>query len=491
MNLSTARSLNRSKEIGLRKVVGSTRSQLIRQFLLESVLISLISIFLALIFTELLLPYFNNFADKNLKIELLKNPELYLGLAVITVFTGIFSGCYPSLIMSGYKPVNILGSRMNFRSGPAFLRKGLVIFQFILSITFIFSSLILVSQLNYVKNKELGFTKDNIITFFTYRLEDRAEIFKKEILSLPGVINAAFCGILPGIDYNWPSMIYTVDETEKREFKMPVIDIDENYFESLDINVVSGRNFDKYRSGDIEASVLINESAAKEFGWDSPIGKRISIQYQDTTATIIGVVEDVHFESLRREIKPFIFYYYPKNPYQMLARISSNNTSETIGLIRDSWLKFNPNFIFDYKFLDERFDDLYKEEKRNGKIIGLSSILSVIIACLGLFGLASYTAEKRTKEIGIRKVLGASVSNIIKLISNDFIKLLVIANVITLPAAYYVMEKWLQNFTYRINVGIWLFLSTVLIAFMIALFTVSFQAVKAAMANPVNSLRQE
>ncbi|MFC1725025.1 ABC transporter permease [candidate division KSB1 bacterium] len=492
MNLSTASSFNRAKEVGLRKVVGASRSQVIKQFLSESIIMSIFAVVIALIIAKLLLPFFNSVSNQNLELNFLKNWGLYSGLFLITLITGLLTGSYPALLISSFQPANVLKGKIRTNFSAVFTRKFLVVFQFGLSITFITGTIVLSTQIKHMQNKNLGFEKDNIVNILFFKdrtMRDRLDTFKDELLKNPNIISTAACGVSPGYDAGWTSSVRPEGFPEDQKFDMSIFCVDQDFFKTFDIQFKDGRTFRK--TTEMENAVVINEEAAKIFGWESTPGKQIFLEMYDTNVAVVGVVKNFHFESMRKEIAPYIFYYSSYGLSEIAARLRPENIKASMDYIEKTWNKFSPNFTFWYDFVDERIDRLYREEMRYRKILNFSTSLTILIAFLGLFGLASFTAEMRTKEVGIRKVLGASISKIIFTLYKDFLVLIIISNAIAWPVSYYIMNRWLQNFAYHINFSLVYPLMAGILSILIAILTVSYQSIKAALANPVESLRYE
>lgn len=495
MNLSTARSAGRAKEVGLRKVLGSQRRELVKQFLTESLILSVIALAFAFLLLWLGLPLFNSLSGKGLVLSDLVNGFMVVSFIGITVLSGLLAGCYPAFFISAYRPVNVLRGRLRAGTGTISLRRILVVFQFAASIILIVGTFVVYNQLRYIQNKKLGYNKEQVLILDNaHLLRRQAESFKNEVLKHPRIIRGTVSSCLPvpsGSEY----LMVTPEGKPLSEETPPlaVWPVDHDYIKTLEIKIVSGRDFSRDHATD-KGAAIVNQSAARHFGWDDPLGKRI--QKFDTVGgrpkvyTIIGIMEDFHFESLRDSIKPLVLYL-GRSTGLMSLRIKTENISGTVDFLRKKWNEFLPGEPFAYSFLDERFFNTYRAEQKIGKIFGVFSGLAIFISCLGLFGLAAFMAEKRTKEIGIRKVLGASVPNIIRLMIKEFVILVGIANLIAWPVAYFIMLSWLQDFAYRISLGFHLFVLGGLVALLIALTTVAFQAIKVAVANPIHSLRYE
>ena len=491
VNLTTAQSGKRAKEVGLRKVVGAQRISLIIQFLGESVFITLFALFLAILFIYLLLPTFSNLAGTNLAMNLLSNLYLVFILLGITLLTGIVSGIYPALFLSSFQLVKVLKEKNKTGSKTSNFRKGLVIFQFFIAVTLIICTAVIYKQLHFLHNRKLGFNKENLISIPTSQaIRENYESFKAELKQYPAVLSVTGSRSLPTLGYDittegvgWPG------KNPDEHLLMRGVGIDYGYIETFDMEIVAGRSFSKYYSTDA-SNYIINEAAAKAMKLDSPVGSQFTLW--EKTGTIVGVVRDYHFKSLHNPIEPLLLRLYEAQWLSFLfVRVKPENISNTVYFLENKWKKFSPDVPFQFNFIDQLLENQYTTDQRISMIIRYFTIMSILIACLGLHGLVSYVAEQRTKEIGIRKVLGSSVSGIIILLSKEYVILAGIANLIALPVGYFVMNKLLQNYAYKTNLNIWTFILSGLAALSITLLTVSYQSVKAATANPVKSLRYE
>jgi ABC-type antimicrobial peptide transport system permease subunit len=491
MNLATARSGNRAKEIGMRKVSGAYKTDIIKQFFGESILFSLISLVFALIIVWLLLPAFSNLAAKDLSMDISGNLPVLLGLLCIALMTGIISGSYPAFFLSAFQPVNVLKGTLKSGSKGSAFRKILVVIQFSLTILLIICTTFVYNQLNYMRNRKIGYEKENMIYFgMRKEIKEKYESVKNELLQDPNILGVTASSNVPTYGYSFSNSMWRWEgQNPEEETLMRAVFINDDYFETFGMEIVEGRSYSKEFSTDVSEAIMVNEAAVKAMGMESPVGQRLSIS--DSNFTIIGVVKNYHFRSLRQEIGPLILIYNADASGVLFARLKSDDIPKTIGYIEKVWKKFAPGYPFNYRFLDDALDRLYRSEQRIGTILKYFAILAIFISCLGLFGLASFMAEQRTKEIGIRKILGARVSNIVLLLSKEFTKWVLMSNIIACPMAYYAMKKWLQSYAYSINIVIWPFLLSATLAFVIALCAVSFQAFKAATANPVESLRYE
>jgi len=498
MNLSTARSGKRAKEIGMRKVTGAQRKEIINQFFGESVLLSFIAFLMALLLSWILLPTLNTIAGKQLTLNFSENLWLIFELIGITLITGFLSGIYPALFLSSYQPVKVLrGSMLVSKSGRSPLRKALVIVQFVLTIILVIGTVVIYSQLNFMRTKDLGFDQNNIVSFAGYgRYWNNYESARGELLKNQDIINVTN-GFPPertgeGLsDFTWEG------KQPGDDIMLYPIAIGFDYIETFDMKIVEGRSFSRDFASD-SLNCIINQTAARVMGLESPVGKRFSYTgdrgpmygFTNREGMIIGVVKDFHVSSLHSEIKPMVLKYSTRG-FFVNVRMNAEKVPETIDFLEKKWKEFVPGRPFDYRFLGETIDSFYTGEQRIATILRYFTILALFISCLGILGLSSFTAEQRTKEIGIRKVLGASVPGIVVLLSKEFTKWVLFANIIAWPVAYYFMKQWLENFAYRINLGLGIFLISAVTTLLIALITVSFQAVKSARANPVNTLKYE
>jgi putative ABC transport system permease protein len=495
MNLSTARSAGRAKEVGIRKVLGSFRSQLIRQFLTESMMLCLVSLVVALGLVRLALPYFNRLSGKALTIANLGNPAMVGALVLVAIIVGILAGSYSAFFISAFQPVNVLKGRLKSTVKTGWLRSGLVVFQFAASTILIIGTFVVYDQLHYIQNKKLGYDKEQVIILNnTYLLGDQAETFKNQMLAYPQFIDATVSDYLPvPSNRNNSSVLPEGERDSKKATSMQNWIVDYDYIPTLGMKIAAGRNFSREYSTDNGAAIM-NQAAAKQFGWEQPVGKRVGRLISEKgdigLYEVIGVVEDFHFETLKETIGPLVMFLGESNG-NISFRVEVKDISGAIGLLQQEWKKFLPLQPFEYNFLDERFADMYRTEQRIGRIFGVFAGFAIFIGCLGLFALAAFTAEQRTKEIGIRKVLGATAANIIRLLTKEFVILIAVANVIAWPVAFWVMRGWLEDFSYRVSLSVWVFVGAALLTLFISLLTVSYQAVKAALSDPAISLRYE
>jgi putative ABC transport system permease protein len=508
INLATARAGNYSKEVGVRKVVGAGKQQLYSRFLSESFLVTFFALILALVLVQTGLPWFNTFVDKALTLNINQNFWLLPTICVFLVTVTLLAGSYPAAYLSRFKPVAVLkGDWKTNKSGHGLLRKGLVVLQFSLSILMIIGTLIVWKQLNFVQDKKLGFNQDRmvVVDINSGKVRNGFDIIKNGYAQLPGVEAVSVSSRVPG---EWKNLLQAeirpagaISEKGKTPW---FIGADEQFLETFKIDLVSGRNFAKERLGDSTA-VILNESAALALGVEEASEQELFLYSRINNGSerplnspvrikVIGIVKDFHFQSLYNKVEPLVLAYR-NNPIQAIdyftARISSENVEQTIAQMGDILQKVDPNQLFEYHFLDEQIGEFYAADKKRGQLFTTAALCAIFIACLGLFGLATFMAEQKAKEIGIRKVLGASVISIIGMLSKDFLKLVLIALVIASPLAWYAMSEWLENFAYRIDVQLSVFLLAGVLALLVAFFTVSYQSLKAALANPVKAIKSE
>jgi len=498
MNLSTARSSNRAREVGVRKVLGSPRKYLVFQFLTESILITLVATLIAFFAAVALLPAFNQLSGKSMVINGQMLTWLIPALLGIIVVVGSLAGAYPALFLSAFQPINVLKGKLSagFKGGG--LRSFLVILQFSISIFLIVGTLVIHNQLNYIQNKDLGYNRNQVlIVQNAFELGNQAQIFKQQVKQIPGVADATLTGYLPTANQKNTSIFFKDASFDQKKALFPQTwEVDEDYIKTLDMKMAAGRSFSAEMLTDSSA-IIINEAAAKFLGLDDPLNKTLyrsnggeqvvsnSMQYR-----IIGVVKDFNFASLRDVVSPMVLVM-GHNTGALSVRMNGSNIPALLSQIKEKWSGLSPNVRMNFSFMDQDFDANYRTEQRTGSVSIVFTSLALIIACLGLFGLAAYAAEQRNKEIGIRKVLGASVTAITTMLSFDFIKLVLVAIVIALPAGWYFMNMWLQEFAYRVNIHWWVLALAGVTAILIAFITIGFQSIKAALSNPVNSLKTE
>jgi putative ABC transport system permease protein len=492
MNLSTARSSNRAKEVGVRKVLGSARKYLVAQFLTESVLVTLTSAIIAIFVAWMLLPLFNQMSGKQLTITAQSLPWLLPSLLVIVLVVGFLAGSYPAFYLSAFQPIDVLNGKIAKGFKGSFLRSFLVVFQFSISIFLIVGTLVIYNQLNYIQSKSLGFDRSQVLVIKnTNILGKQADILKEELKQMTGVVSTTMSSFQPTGDVRsktglFPDRIIDIKKDILTEFWS----VDEDYINTMGIKLIDGRNFSKQMATDT-AAMIVNEAFVSRYGAKDPLNKTLyRNSYGIQPYHIIGVVKDFNFESLHQKITPLALFYAPDNG-AISIRMHTGNLSALMSKIETKWKALSPNQQFTYSFMDQDFDATYRSEQRVGTIFVSFSTLAIVIACLGLFGLAAYAAEQRTKEIGIRKVLGANISTIIGMLSVDFIKLVLISILISTPIAWFAMNRWLQDFAYRVNIQWYILAIAGAMAIFIAFITISFQSIKAALANPVKSLKTE
>jgi len=496
VNFSTARSSERAREIGMRKVIGAARFQLVQQFIGESVLFSLASLLISIFTVKLLMPSFSSLVGTEIGIEYNSDWTTMLLILGGVLAVGILAGLYPALVISSYKPVKVIKgdySANSCKNKASYLRKGLVVLQFSISIILIAGTLIVNLQLRYLRNYNMGFDKEYMIVLPAYgKVGNNYKTIKNELRSIPGVLSAAAGRGAPTSSKNIGTECRPNGNSNNiGAFGIEVNSVDYDYMNHFGVKLVAGRYFSEDFPGDFPNAMVINEKMVRSLGFKNAqdvLGKSYSIQLNEYKPEIIGVIKDFNSSSLHNEITNQVFMTNPNWFKEFIVKVKSENMSSTINSLKEVWAKFFPQYPFEYSFLDESIDKMYKSEEKYSKVISTFSFVALLIACLGLFGLASFIAEQRKKEIGIRKVQGASIKSIVQLVSNEFMILVIVSNVIAWPIAYYFMKKWLISFAYRIDISVWTFIGSGLLALLIAMLTVSFQAVKAALANPVNSL---
>jgi putative ABC transport system permease protein len=492
MNLSTARSANRAKEVGVRKVLGSARKYLIAQFLTESFLVTLFSTIIALILVWLLLPLFNQMADKHLSFTAHSMVWLIPSLLAIVLVISFLAGSYPAFFLSAFQPIDVLKGKVSAGFKGGFLRSFLVVFQFSISIFLIIGTIVIYNQLNYIHNKSLGFNRSQVLVIKNVtNLGAHAKLLKQELKQFPGVVSTTMTGYLPtGEDRSVTALFPHLPIYLKDDVLTQFWAVDEDYISTMGIQLVAGRNFSSQMASDSSA-IIVNEAYTKHLDVKNPLGK---IVYRDSYGIqpyhIIGIMKDFNFSSLHDKIGNAVLYY-AEDRGAISVKVKTANLPALLSQVENKWKSLAPNQPFTYSFMDADFDATYRSEQRIGTIFICFTTLAICIACLGLFGLAAYAAEQRNKEIGIRKVLGASVSTIVNMLSMDFIKLVFIAIIIASPAAWWAMNKWLEGFAYRISIQWWIVALAGFTALFIAFITISFQSIRAAIANPVKSLRSE
>ena len=495
MNLSTARSALRAREIGIRKVVGAERKQIIWQFLSESILITFLALAISVLLTWVFLPMVNSLAHTNMTIQGLAKPGILLAIFMMPLLVGFISGIYPALFMSSFRPSLVLKGAFKIAKGKISFRQVLVVTQFSISIILIIATAIVFQQLKYMQEAKLGYNKEQLITIgYPGTLNKIFGGFREELLKDPNIVRVGRSSRIPTgrlLDA-MGTQVLSGDSLVNLNVDLKFVSIDSQFIPTYGIQMAAGRNFSKDFEKVDSANFIINEAAVKVLGWKTPehaIAKDIA--YGGIRGKIIGVVRDFHFESLHQKIVPIIMAFGKDYLYNLSVRIGSGNVKQTINYIEKTWQKYLPEAPLQYSFMDEQYGKLYAKEQQEGSIFTAFSGIAIFIACLGLFGLSAFAISQRMKEIGIRKVLGANVSQIVAMMSKDFLKLVLIAAIIAFPVAWYAMHNWLQDFAYRINMGWWIFLAAALISALIAFITISFQSVRAGLSNPVKSLRTE
>jgi len=497
VNLTTARSSRRGKLVGVTKTLGASRTQLIRQFLLESVATALVATAIAVLLVSLLLPWFSNLLGFELTVDYLHEPGVLIAFIGLGVLMGLLAGIYPAFALASYKPVDVLRGQLQRGQRGARLRSVLVVLQFAVSVVLIIGTLVIMRQLHFMRHKDLGYNKEHVLAIHlpNQDLMKRHEVLENEIGRLPGVLDIASADQLPNNTNN--NSVYHLPGTSKdSQLLLAVQYVDHHYLEMMDIPILEGRNFDPSLATDSTQSILINEAAARLVGWDHPVGRVIEDYVSDDLKevdklNVIGMVKDFHFQNLHDEIRPLMIRIYRGNPPYLFFRLAPNSVNETMAQVQSVWKGFAPSLQLQYEFLDEVFDKTYKTEERMGDLFNGFTILAIFIACLGLFALAAFSAEQRTKEIGIRKVLGATEPEIIRLLVLQFLKLVAVANLIAWPVAWYTMHRWLEGFAYRIDLSVPIFILAAALSLVVALVTVSAQAIRAAWSQPVRALRYE
>jgi putative ABC transport system permease protein len=486
VNLSTARSILRSKEVSVRKIIGAARRQLFVQFVVESAVLFLFASAAAFFIIYLLLPLYNQISGKHLVFNL-ASKEVWLVVGFALLGTLALASIYPALQLSSFKPIEALKGKLAAGIANTFLRKTLVVTQFIFSVSLIIATIIISEQLKYVRQKDLGFDKEHVFAFtLKDEMHNHFEAFRNELLKQPGILGvASINGTVAGVN-GTTGDTYWEGKEPNRTFLIHPNAIDKDLIPLLKMKIIQGSNFTGSPAD--SAHFILNETAVKQTGIKDPIGKSFSLW--QNKGTIIGVIKDFNYASLKKAIEPAIFYYDPAC-WGMYVKTTARDASKAIAGTTRTWKQYTSEFPFDYSFLDDDFNRMYKNDQRLGTLFNVFAVVAILISCLGLFGLATYTAHVKTKQIGIRKVLGASVTSITGLLAREFILLVLVAFVVASPVTWFVMNKWLQDFAYRISISWWMFLITGVLAILIAVFTVGFQAVRAAIANPVKSLRTE
>jgi putative ABC transport system permease protein len=508
MNMATARSTNRSKEVGLRKVIGAGKGTLIRQFISESMVLVIIALIIALIATIFILPSFNVLTDKALKIGNLFKPVTFLLILLITLFVGLVSGSYPAFYLSSFSPVDVLKSNVNPRQGKGMLRKILVVFQFAISGVLIIGTLIVSGQQRYIRNKDLGLNKQNVMIIpirDTAFINNKMQSFKDELSKLPDIAGVSSAALVPPLMAS--KVVFLIEKDSSMvELATSFSIVDHDFIDVMQMKILDGRNFDRSRTSDLTQAFIVNEAAVKAFGWgNNALGKRVKFGINPATGAaqrdgvVIGVVKDFHFTSIHNTIEPFIFIVSRNPNAYFYVRISDNNIPATIENVKKVQTDLGNTLPFNYFFFADKLDEMYTSENKLNALFTIFSLMTIFIACLGLLGLTSYVTEQRSRETGLRKIMGARVDQVVWLLNKDFLILVLISNLISWPVGYYLMDRWLQGFAYRMNFGfspfMWVtvvpFIMSFLVILIIALITISFVSFKAARANPVNMISRE
>ncbi len=496
VNLATAKSAERAQEVGLRKVMGSDRKHLIMQFLTESTFITFISLIIGIAVIQLALPYFNDLAGKSLELGLFSSQLTIPALILFVLIVGILAGLYPALYISSLQPIEVVKGKFKSNSKGKWLRNGLVVFQFSISMILISGTLVVYNQMEYIQNKRLGFNKENVLVVERVNVVEQEESLRNALLNIPEITSVTTASTMPG-GYFFGSQFQKPGESDVLTTKS--LAVGDHYFETMDIEITEGRSFSEDFNDSL--NIIINKTAIQTFGLEDPIGAILTINNPDqngniitTNYTVIGIVDDFNFESLRSNVTPLAIYSAESSvgfTSFMPVRFESSNIQQTVSSIEETWELYAPGEPFLYSFLETDLNQMYQSETVSSTLLAFFSILAIIIACVGLFGLAAYMAFQRTKEIGVRKVLGASVVGIIVLLSKDFTKLVGISFVLAVPVSWYLMNNWLDNFAYQTELSIWTFIVSGILALGVAIFTVSWQSIKAALTNPVDSLKTE
>jgi putative ABC transport system permease protein len=494
MNLSTARSSERAKETGLRKVMGAFRAELIRQHLTESVALTFLSMIIAVVLVELSIPQLHSLLNTSLDFPLFSSVATFGVLVAFALVVALLAGSYPAFVLSSFQPITVLKGEFTGTSKGKTLRKVLVISQFSVSIVMIIGTMLVSRQLDYVRNLDQGYQRDHVITLTlnSNELNSRQAILRERLMDVPGVMSVGRSNTIMGLGIG-RNLIRPEGFTDDDIWIMSAMSIDDGFIPTLGVKLAEGRNFSESFGTDQSSSVLLNETAVRALGWDEPIGKEILTGpiANPTRRQVVGVVNDFHFKSVREQIEPLFITYNPNQAFVISMKIAAGNISNTVADIEAIWKEVNPEYPFSYVFLDDTFNDLYQDDARFSQVMTIFAFLAIFIACLGLFGLAAFVAEQRTHEIGVRKVLGAKVGDVVMLLTSDFMKLVLIAFVVACPLAWLVMSDWLSSFAYHIDIGPTVFLIAGVLASGIASLTISGQAFKSAIANPIRALRHE
>lgn len=495
MNLSTARSEKRAREVGVRKVMGAQKNALVFQFLGESLLMCFLALVIAIALIVLFIPVFNDLTQKNF--DLTAYPSLWLWIGGITIVAGVLAGLYPAFYLSSFKPISVLKGKLINTISATSIRKGLVVFQFTVSVALILVAVVIWQQMDYIQQQDLGFKKEQqlVIPFRSTSSVQNYDALRNEILQNPSIAHVTAGSTYPGFQLVQDQFFYAEGKTMQDKVDIHFAQVYDDYIETLGYELLHGRSFTK-DVATADNAIILNETAVRQLGYEvkNVVGRKVyfEVEHQKTELEVVGVVKDFHFRSLHEGISPYgIMRLTQGQPSYCIASVSGNDYNTILENVKSKWEKVNPDTPLEYSFLDQDFQRNYTREERIADIITYFTAIAIFIACLGLLGLASFTMEQRRKEVGVRRVLGASVLGITKLLSKDFLKLVLIAIVIACPISYYLGNKWLEDFAYRITISWWLFLAAGLVALFIAFATVSFQVIKAAITNPIKSLRTE
>lgn len=494
MNLSTAGASKRAKEVGVRKVMGSAKMDLVGQFLLESIILTALALILAVVLVQIFLPAFNDISGKTLSFDIIQNPQIILSLLLLGLFIGLIAGSYPAFFLSSFKPILVLKGRFAGTKKSIGLRQGLVVFQFCISVCLIIGTAIVYLQLSFIQNKKLGYDKDQLLILpNSWALGKNEAIFKDQLLKDSRIVNVTTSPYKPAGPTNSNNSLAYPEANDSQIMRTLQYGVDDQYIPTMGMEMAIGRNFSRKFSSD-SAGIIINETAAKTFGWGKNalghnITRLIDNNGKKKVYQVIGVVKDFHFKSLHESITPLLMVY--ENNWGLIVKIKTQDVAGLLASMKTQWQSFGVEEPFSYAFMDELVNKTYQAEQKTGVVLSIFGMLTIFIACLGLFGLATFTAEQRIKEIGVRKVLGANIAQIIGLLSKDFLKLVLIACVFAFPIAWYAMHKWLQGFAYKIEISWWIFALAACLSMLTAFLTVGYQSVKAALMNPVKSLKTE
>jgi putative ABC transport system permease protein len=493
INLATASASKRAKEVGVRKVIGGGKSQLIKQFLVESSMLVCMALVISLVLVKLALPEFNHISGKDL--HLIFNTKITTSFIALGIAVAFIAGMYPAYFLSSFKPIAVLKGKVSGNNKSFGLRSSLVVFQFCISLALIISTMVVWQQMRFIQNKNLGYDKEQLLTIpNSYVLRKNEAVYKQEMIADSRIVNATTSSYKPAGPSSGGNALAYPQGNDKEIMKTQQYHIDENYIPTFEMKIVAGRNFSKDFPSDSTA-MIINQTAAKAFGWNSDVAIGHTIIRQNSSRGnnvpyhIIGVVKDFNFQSLHEPVTPLLMTLEPD--YGLIFKVKTADIQGLLTTMKSKWNKFNTGEPFTFTFMDDLYNKTYSAERNTGTILNIFAILTIFVACLGLFGLATSAAEQRTREIGIRKVLGATVASVTTMLSKDFIMPVIIACLIAFPLSWWAMNKWLQSFAYRIDISPWIFLAVGVAGIVIALITVSFQAIKAAVANPVKSLRSE